>query len=357
MGNLSEFIKKLQSEGRFHNLDEAALRQGVVLKVLSLLDWDPFDLDEIQPEHEVEGGKIDFSLRPNDPNRVFVLVRKGSDFSKPQEELLSLSVHGNARMAVLTNGFTWWFYLPLLQGSADEKKFLALETWAKEGEDISEKLLQFLSKGNVTSGKSLRLAEEIYHARQRAFLVKEFLPKAWDKMIKESEKWLAGPLAEVTKELCGYLPDMDILKEFIRSRGELKAEVLGGPKPRVSVSPGSPGKSRATVRGEDYAGKSLVAFTFKDKRNEVKSWKAMLVKVCEAISNHHKGDLDVLFTLSEGGKEYFSRNPYEFLSCEKISGTNIYVDVGLKAKELIDLVYKMLLLFGYKESDLHLEVK
>lgn len=354
MGTLVEFVKKLQSEGRFHHLDEAALKQGVVLKVLSLLEWDPFDIDEIQPEHNVEGGKIDFSLRQNDPNRVFLVVRKGSDLSKHQEELFNHSVQGNARMAVLTNGFTWWFYLPLLQGSADEKKFLALEIQGQKGEEISEKLLQFLSKGHVTSGKSLRLAEEIYHTRQRAFLVREFLPKAWERVMKEPEKWLAEPLAEVTKSLCGYRPDMDILREFIRSRGEMKTDVPPVLKPKPSVAPT---KSKATIQGEDYSGKSITAFVFKDKRHEVKSWKAMLVKVCETIFPQQKGDLDVLFTISERGKEYFSKNPYEFLNCEKISGTGIYVDVGLKAKEVIDLVYKILLLFGYKESDLSLEVR
>jgi hypothetical protein len=168
---------------------------------------------------------------------VFLVVRKGGDLSKSQEELLNHSVQGNARMAVLTNGFTWWFYLPLLQGSADEKKFLTLEMSGQKGEEISEKLLQFLSKGSVTSGKSLRLAEEIYHTRQRAFLVKEFLPKAWEKIMKEPEKWLAEPLAEVTKNLCGYKPDMAILREFIRSKGEMKAEAPPVLKPKPLVTP------------------------------------------------------------------------------------------------------------------------
>jgi hypothetical protein len=321
------------------------------MKILSLLDWDPFDLDEVQPELNVEGGKIDFSLKQNDPNRVFLVVRKGSDLSKPQEELLNHSVQGNAKMAVLTNGFTWWFYLPLLQGSADEKKFLALEMNGQKGEEISEKLLQFLSKGSVTSGKSLRMAEEIYQTRQRAFLVKEFLPKAWEKLMKEPEKWLAEPLAEVTKNLCGYKPDMAILREFIRSKGEMKAGTPGSKAEPVTPVAQSHHPKR------DYAGKTLTAFTFRDKRYEVKSWKAMLIKVCETILPQQKGDLDVLFTISERGKEFFSKNPYEFLNCEKISGTTLYVDVGLKAKEAIDLVYRILLLFGYKESDLIMEVK
>ena len=77
---------------------------------------------------------------------MFLVVRKGGDLSKSQEELLNHSVQGNARMAVLTNGFTWWFYLPLLQGSADEKKFLALEMSGQKGEEISESSFSFYPK-------------------------------------------------------------------------------------------------------------------------------------------------------------------------------------------------------------------
>jgi len=44
MKKLVEFIKKIQTDERFSAFDEAAIKQGVVLKVLSLLDWDPFDV-------------------------------------------------------------------------------------------------------------------------------------------------------------------------------------------------------------------------------------------------------------------------------------------------------------------------
>jgi len=49
MKKLVEFIKKIQSDDRFGAFDEAAIKQGIVLKILSLLDWDPFDVDEVQP--------------------------------------------------------------------------------------------------------------------------------------------------------------------------------------------------------------------------------------------------------------------------------------------------------------------
>ena len=63
MDNLLEFLRDIQSDERFKSLDEAAIKQAIVLKILSLLDWDPFNIDEIQPKYGLEDGKIDFSLK------------------------------------------------------------------------------------------------------------------------------------------------------------------------------------------------------------------------------------------------------------------------------------------------------
>jgi hypothetical protein len=349
-----EFIKKLQSDDRFGSYDEAAVKQAVVLKILSLLEWDPFDVDEVQPEHTVEGATVDYLLRHNNADKVFVFVKKGGELSKHQGEALTTAVLGNVKLALLTDGLFWWFFLPMLQGSADEKKFLALAMNKDKAENIAEKLSDFLSKESVISGKAQKAAEDIYNTRQRAFMVKENLPKAWDMIMKDPKRWLIDVLAEVTKQICGHKPDRSMVEEFINSRADVKDGVSTMLKPKPpAVQP----KSKAVAPKQDYAAKSIKAFTFKGKRYDVKSWKAMLVRICETIFPLHKDDLEVLFTLSGKDKEYFSKNPYEFLNCEKISGTNIYLDVGLGVREIVDLAYKLIVLFGYKESDLVLEVK
>jgi hypothetical protein len=354
MKKVIEFIKKLQSDNRFSSYDEAAIKQAVVLKILSLLDWDPFDMDEVQPEYTVDGARVDFLLRHNKSDRVFVFVKRGDELLKHQGEALTTAVQGNVKMALLTDGLYWWFFLPLLQGSADEKKFLALDMNAQKAEYVAEKLSDFLSKDSVISGKAQKAGEDIYNTRQRAFMVKENLPKAWDMIMKEPKRWLIDVLAEVTKQISGHKPERAMVEEFINSRADVKAGVSTMLKPKPPVMPP---KGKVAAQREDYAGKSIKAFTFKGKRYDVKSWKAMLVRICETIFPQHKNDLEVLFTLSGRDKGYFSRNPYEFLNCEKISGTNIYLDVGLGAKEVVDLAFKLILLFGYKESDLVLEVK
>jgi hypothetical protein len=361
MKKLVEFIRKIQTDQRFGTFDEAAIKQGVVLKILSLLDWDPFDVDEVQPEYEIQGNRVDFCLKKERANKIFILVRKNEkEFFKHQDKILSLSTQGKVPIAVLTNGLTWWFFLPLVQGSADEKKFLTIEMGSQKAEEASEMFENFLTRENVVSGEAEKAAEDIYTAKQRDFYIKETLPKAWSQIMSDPKKWLADILGSVTEELCGYHPEREVIEGFISSQFKEKVDLesLVHPKPAAPPQPPAhPQPAKVSIRADDYTGKSILSFSLKGTRYEVKSWKAMFIRFCEVVLPRHKDDLDVLFTLSKPGKEYFSKNPYQLLTCEKIAGTGMYVDVNLTAREVGELSQKMLHLLGYDENSLSFEVK
>jgi hypothetical protein len=63
----------------------------------------------------------------------------------------------------------------------------------------------------------------------------------------------------------------------------------------------------------------------------------------------------MVLTLSGPNREYFSRNPYALLTCEKISGTEIFVDVNLSTTDVVTLSHRILSLFGYRKSDLSIK--
>lgn len=67
---LMSFIESLKGNRRIISFDEAATKQAVVLKLLSLLSWDTFNIDEVTPEYSVGGRRIDYSLRINNANKV-----------------------------------------------------------------------------------------------------------------------------------------------------------------------------------------------------------------------------------------------------------------------------------------------
>ena len=53
-------INEIRNNRSISMLDEASIKSGVILKLLSLLGWDPFDIDEVKPEYTVESKRVDF---------------------------------------------------------------------------------------------------------------------------------------------------------------------------------------------------------------------------------------------------------------------------------------------------------
>ena len=89
---LISFIENLKSNKRLNTFDEASTKQGVVLPILVLLGWEAFDTDEVKPEYSVGDKRVDYSLRINNANKVFIEVKKVSEeLENHQEQLLSYS--------------------------------------------------------------------------------------------------------------------------------------------------------------------------------------------------------------------------------------------------------------------------
>jgi hypothetical protein len=351
MQDLIEFIKKIQSDNRLGSLEEAAIKQSIVLKILSLLGWDPFNIDEIEPDHRVGTGKIDFLLKSDKTNKIFLNVKK--DLANPQklqEQLFQLAAQGDIKIAILTNGLIWNFFLPLVDGSPEEKKFHVMEIHKEEVDNIAQGFSDFLLRKNVISGNALKTAESLYFNRKKAMLVNEYLPKAWQKIINEPEKWLADIISKATKDLCGYEPDPETVKEFVLSEIKAKANVLKVQPPPILD------KTKKIMK-KDFKGKSIKSFSFKGEKHDVHSWKAMVVKICEIMYDKHRDEFESILYISLEGRTCFSENPDEFLECEKIAGTDIYLDLHFTVKDMLALCKEILLLFGYKENELTIESK
>jgi hypothetical protein len=267
--------------------------------------------------------------------------------------LTANAVRENVPIAVLTNGITWWFYLPHLNDGPEDKKFHAIDIKDQTAGDITQNLSDFLGKQNVLSGKAVKTAERIYRAKVRALIIKESLPKAWKKLMDEPQKWLFEILADVTKELCGYKPDKETVEQFIASEMDARADIS------AILVPGncSQKEVKKAVQEEDYTGKAITFFTFQGTKYEVNSWNDMLLRLCETIAKKHRDDFSMVMTLSGRNKEYFSTSPYELLHSELIKGTDMYVDLDLSDMGIVALSHQILHLFGYDKNDLSFEAK
>ena len=350
---LIDFIQQIKADKRFASFDEAAIKQGVVLKILSFLGWDPFNMDEINPGYDVRGGRVDFSLRNNGTNKVFILVKKGvKSFKKFQGQLTDYAVQEDVKLSVLTDGIAWWFSLPLQDGSQDEKRFHTINVDEQQLEDIIQNFIDLLSKENVISDRAIKTAEDIYHRRLSRILIIDTLPKAWNKIISEPERWLYDILAEVTKNLCGHKPDAETVEKFIALELDTGSGLASLFKPKMTSLFK---KNKKTVQVADYTEQSIEAFAFLGQKYKVKSWNEMLLKLCQIIARKHQGDFEAVLTLTGEHHGSFSTNQYELLTSAKIPGTELYVNADLDDTVVMALAYEILELFGYEEGDLTMD--
>ena len=165
---ITKFVENLKSNLRLLTYGEEATKQSIILPLLNLLGWNVFKNEEVAPEFSIENGRVDYSLRLNNSNEVFIEVKKTSedlDKIQYQEQLLNYSFRHGVELAILTNGLTWWFYLPKEKGDWKARKFYSIDITQQQSADIAQRFIGLISKSNVQSGKALENAKTLYEEK------------------------------------------------------------------------------------------------------------------------------------------------------------------------------------------------
>jgi predicted type IV restriction endonuclease len=232
---LTAFIEHLNANPKVSAYDEAATKQAIILPLLHLLGWDIHNIDEVTPEFSVENRRVDYSLRLNNSNEFFIEVKKpGKDLEDYQEQLLGYSFRQGVELATLTNGMTWWFYLPTKKGDWKARKFYTIDIIQQESNDIASKFVDLLSKNSVQSGNAVQHAESIYKGQLRKTTIEDTLPETWNNIISEPDTSLINLIAETTEKICGFKPDTEQVKRFL---GYHEAEFFILPEPLAELKP------------------------------------------------------------------------------------------------------------------------
>ncbi|MEA3442131.1 MAG: restriction endonuclease subunit R [Chloroflexota bacterium] len=354
---LISFIESLKVDRRLVSFDEAATKQAIIVKLLSLLGWDIFNIDEVTPEYSVGGRRVDYSLRISNANKAFIEVKKtGEELENHQEQLLNYSFQEGVKLATLTNGVTWWFYLPLHEGSWEQRKFYTIDILQQESKDIVSKLVNFLSKDNIGSGKAIQNAEAIYKGQQKLNILKETLPKAWNKIIDEADDLLIDLINETTEKLCGFKADTELVEQFLS--GYKDHLIISATPPMRIPSPTRRSVTHPTPTSipGSYTGKSISSFSFKGSNYQARSWKELLIKLCDILKTSHRSQFDKTLNLAGRKRPYFTHNGNELRSPQKINNTDIFVETNLSANQIVKICSDMLATFGYPSSELKIEV-
>jgi len=220
--SLQEFIARLREDGGRSFSSEEATCQGVVLPVLAALGWDRDNVHEVIPQFQVGHGRVDYCLSVHGKKTVFVEVKRvGEDLGNHEKQLLEYAFHDGVEVAVLTNGLLWWFYLPLLNCSWEQRRFLTVDVRQHDVGIVVQHLVTFLGRDAVASGSAIGQAQAIHADVERKRLIKETLPRAWDELCGEPDALLLRALADKVEHLSGHRPDDAVLAEYIKGRARV----------------------------------------------------------------------------------------------------------------------------------------
>lgn len=214
--NLFNIIQDIRKRKSILSMDEASTKNAVVLRLISALGWDHFDIQEVKPEYSIGTKRVDYALRISNINKVFIEVKRiNENLELHQEQLLAYSFQEGVKLAVLTNGSNWWFYLPLNEGAWEKRRFYTLDLFSQDINEICNKLIDFLSKDNVLSGEAVTNAEHVYKGRFKKNILQEAIPKAWTEIISEPNDILVDLLIETTESISGYRAEKSDIEKFL----------------------------------------------------------------------------------------------------------------------------------------------
>jgi hypothetical protein len=366
MDNLKKFIKKIQTEKKIQILNEEATKQSIILPILQHIGWQVFDTDEVSPEFSIENTRVDYALRIGSVNKVFIEVKRiNEELENHQEQLLTYSFRQGVKLSILTNGILWWFYLPLQEGSWEQRKFYAIDMYSQSLDKIADVFNKFLKKEQVLSGEAVINAQELYGDRQKKEIIKRNIPKAWRKLHVEGDDFFVELLAETTENICGHRPDNLQVSEFLLNIiKQPKIQILNKRDKHLKRNHSTrklpinkiTNKDNLLSLNNDFTYQKISHFEFLNEIIPVKSWKKLLVKFIEKIYTMHPTNFEKITSITGKKRPYFTKNHHELRLPKKIINTDYYVETNLSANFIVSIIRDVLSLFGYNHNDLMIKI-
>ncbi len=232
-------IDQIRADRNLASYDEAMTKQAVILLLLAALGWDQFNPDEVRSEYVTGSKRVDYSLRVDGINKVFIEVKQTrTPLEVHEHQILQYAFQEGVKLAMLTNGVRWQFYLPLQEGSWTERRFCVVDLKQDDSTSIAENLTGFLSRANVESGAAVCKAEQMLSLQYRSRLLDAVIPRVWNETISRHHGSLVDILQQAVEKSCGIAAeDSEICNFLIEHHTQFTVAKQHEHAPEVSRSP------------------------------------------------------------------------------------------------------------------------
>lgn len=204
---LEKLLGQLSGRDKSDFPNEEATKMGLIIPVLQALGWDTSNPAEVVPEKPSMGLTVDYCLTTKSSQEILVEAKAaGESLTKHEKQLLNYAFQEGVPLAILTNGFEWWFYLPMQEGPVQKRCIARLEIGAPGTANTIRCLLE---RSKVELGQ--------YLVEAKRMLVFRALALTWDGILQSPPTELLELLAARTvadKEL-KTAPSVELVREFL----------------------------------------------------------------------------------------------------------------------------------------------
>ena len=345
---ISQAMSDINNIPSLDDLNETAVKQGIVLRLLSAAGWNAFDISEIQPEYRTGNTRVDYALmsssspraRAASSPRALIQVKSLSDnleSDRYQRQLLAHCAREDVALGVLTNGQTWLLLLSA-DGGRGERRFCEIDL--KENPDAAaDDFNRYLTKDRVTNGQAARSAERSLQDRDQDENTKRSIVDAWHQVVRGLDPGLIELIAVAAEQKTGYKPEPRLMRRvLIEQRADLHAS---GDEDPASPAP--------KVRGGRMRPAS---FTFDSETRDVTSWPDLLVGVCALMRERHPDNFERILEIRGRSLSYFSKTEDEVNLPRQIDDTGIYASCQGAGILIAGRARRVVELFNYPADSL-----
>jgi len=354
---IEDRIKKLfdtcRSGGFQSFASEEAVKQGLILPVLQILGWNVFDINEVRPEYSSGRGRVDYALLLGSQPAVFLEAKNAlaTLSGEHQEQLLNYAFHEGVKLAVLTNGATWEFYLPLFSGNWQQRKVYTIDIEQQDIGETASIINNLLNKSAVSSQENQEYAKKLHQSRQRKARISDALPQAWRSLVEKPSDALISLLADETEAICGYKPDDGAVREYLTT-----ASLLSGTSDVSATRAIARERGRRPGVPTGPSGTRARSVTLLGKRKEVNSWVGAIGFICQVMKDRHGQRFEeTILSIRAPRTPLFSKNPSDLRAPSEIAGTGFYVENQQTAPKKRELCYRIVEVFGHRQSELQID--
>ena len=285
-------LEKIRSDPAPTNEETAKFR--ILAPILAELGWDPAGR-EVLWEYPVggrkSGGKADIALTANDSIRAIIEAKApGTDLAQHIEQVLNYAFFEGVDICVLTDGLTWWLYLPREQGLPPKRRFAVLRLDKDPVDQLDDDLNTFLSRPSLVSGDANNRAKQVLKALHDAAHLEKEMPRIWREMLDEPDDELIELIGQRVYGRLNLRPERDQIVAAMRQR------------PIPPVTPGS-------ATGEPIPASMPTAVLLWGKRHPVSKHYEIVTTLVEELYKRHPDSFEqTVEPLSTKEKHWVSRD-------------------------------------------------